>query len=118
MDTLYLFFAALPEALGLDLVADLTACFFAAGFIVGFDSEKQSMADAVFRLPRYFKDEKEHRDFAREISARLDAAGFDRDVERARCDRGDLRQQPAPGESTWARNSMSSSLALMMVAVR
>ena len=28
---------------------------------------KQSMADAVFRLPRYFKDEKEHRDFALEL---------------------------------------------------
>ena len=28
---------------------------------------KQSMADAVFRLPRYFADEKEHRDFALEL---------------------------------------------------
>ena len=28
---------------------------------------KQSMADAVFRLPRYFKDEQEHRDFALEL---------------------------------------------------
>ena len=28
---------------------------------------KQSMADAVFRLPRYFSDEKEHRDFALEL---------------------------------------------------
>jgi uncharacterized protein YtpQ (UPF0354 family) len=36
MGTVYLFFADLPEALGLDLVADLTGCFFAAGFIVVF----------------------------------------------------------------------------------
>ena len=36
MTTFYLFFAVLPEALGLDLVADLTVCFLAAGFIVGF----------------------------------------------------------------------------------
>src|ERR1700675_1699930 len=36
MGTFYLFFAVLPEALGLDLVADLMVCFFAAGFIVGF----------------------------------------------------------------------------------
>ena len=28
---------------------------------------KQNMTDAVFRLPRYFKDEKEHRDFALEL---------------------------------------------------
>jgi branched-chain amino acid transport system ATP-binding protein len=28
---------------------------------------KQSLLDAVFRLPRYFKDEKEHRDFALEL---------------------------------------------------
>ena len=28
---------------------------------------KQSMADAVFRLPRYLKDEREHRDFALEL---------------------------------------------------
>lgn len=28
---------------------------------------KQSLTDAVFRLPRYFKDEKEHRDFALEL---------------------------------------------------
>lgn len=28
---------------------------------------KQSMLDAVFRLPRYFKDEKVHRDFAMEL---------------------------------------------------
>ena len=28
---------------------------------------KQTMADAVFRLPRYFSDEKEHRDFALEL---------------------------------------------------
>ena len=36
MGIAYLFFAVLPDALGLDLVADLTACFFAAGFIVVF----------------------------------------------------------------------------------
>src|ERR1700704_5600957 len=36
MTTFYLFFAVLPEALGLDLVADLTVRFLAAGFIVGF----------------------------------------------------------------------------------
>src|SRR6266516_4276108 len=34
--TLYLFLAVLPEAFGFDLVADLTVCFLAAGFIVGF----------------------------------------------------------------------------------
>src|SRR5882672_5238866 len=34
--TVYLFLAVLPEALGLDLLADLTTCFFAAGFIVVF----------------------------------------------------------------------------------
>jgi len=34
--TLYLFLAVLPEAFGFDLVADLTARFLAAGFIVGF----------------------------------------------------------------------------------
>jgi len=28
---------------------------------------RQSLMDAVFRLPRYFKDEKEHRDFAMEL---------------------------------------------------
>ena len=28
---------------------------------------KQSLTDAVFRLPRYFKDEKEHREFALEL---------------------------------------------------
>ena len=28
---------------------------------------KQNLMDAVFRLPRYFKDEKEHRDFALEL---------------------------------------------------
>ena len=28
---------------------------------------KQNLTDAVFRLPRYFKDEKEHRDFALEL---------------------------------------------------
>ena len=28
---------------------------------------KQNLIDAVFRLPRYFKDEKEHRDFALEL---------------------------------------------------
>src|SRR5947208_2955825 len=33
--TAYLLFA-LPEAFGLDLVAALTGCFLAAGFIVGF----------------------------------------------------------------------------------
>lgn len=33
---------------------------------------KQNLADAVFRLPRYFKDEKEHRDFAMELLAIFD----------------------------------------------
>ncbi|MEO6051306.1 MAG: ABC transporter ATP-binding protein [Pyrinomonadaceae bacterium] len=28
---------------------------------------KQNLLDAIFRLPRYFKDEKEHRDFAMEL---------------------------------------------------
>ena len=36
MGTVYLFFAVLPEALGLDLVADLTVCFLVGGFMVGF----------------------------------------------------------------------------------
>jgi hypothetical protein len=36
MGTFYLFFAVLPEALGLDLVADLTVCFLEAGFMVVF----------------------------------------------------------------------------------
>src|ERR1700716_2231969 len=36
MGTFYLLFAVLPEALGLDLVADLIVCFLPAGFIVGF----------------------------------------------------------------------------------
>src|ERR1035437_5131015 len=43
MGTVYLFFAVLPEALGLNLVADLTGCFLAAGFIVGlFRSEEHT----------------------------------------------------------------------------
>ncbi len=33
---------------------------------------KQNLADAVFRLPRYFKDEKEHRDFAMELLSIFD----------------------------------------------
>jgi branched-chain amino acid transport system ATP-binding protein len=33
---------------------------------------KQSLTDAVFRLPRYFKDEKEHRDFALELLSIFD----------------------------------------------
>jgi branched-chain amino acid transport system ATP-binding protein len=33
---------------------------------------KQSLTDAVFRLPRYFKDEKEHREFALELLSIFD----------------------------------------------
>ena len=33
---------------------------------------RQSLTDAVFRLPRYHRDEKEHRDFARELLAIFD----------------------------------------------
>jgi branched-chain amino acid transport system ATP-binding protein len=36
---------------------------------------RQNMADAVFRLPRYFKDESEHREFAMEL---LQIFGLDR----------------------------------------
>jgi hypothetical protein len=36
MTTAYLLFAVLREALDFDLAADLTGCFLAAGFIVGF----------------------------------------------------------------------------------
>jgi hypothetical protein len=36
MTTTYLLFAVLPEALGFAFADALTACFLAAGFIVGF----------------------------------------------------------------------------------
>ena len=36
MTTAYLLFAVLPEALCFDFADDLTECFFAAGFMVGF----------------------------------------------------------------------------------
>jgi branched-chain amino acid transport system ATP-binding protein len=37
---------------------------------------KQTMVEAVFRLPRYFKDEKEHRDFAMELLEIFDLAKY------------------------------------------
>jgi branched-chain amino acid transport system ATP-binding protein len=37
---------------------------------------KQGMFDAIFRLPRYFKDEKEHRDFAMELLEIFDLAKY------------------------------------------
>ncbi len=37
---------------------------------------KQTMFEAVFRLPRYFKDEKEHRDFAMELLEIFDLAKY------------------------------------------
>ncbi len=37
---------------------------------------KQTMVEAIFRLPRYFKDEKEHRDFAMELLEIFDLAKY------------------------------------------
>ncbi len=37
---------------------------------------KQTMFESVFRLPRYFKDEKEHRDFAMELLEIFDLAKY------------------------------------------
>jgi branched-chain amino acid transport system ATP-binding protein len=37
---------------------------------------KQNMTDAVFRLPRYYKDEQEHRDFAIELLEIFDLAQY------------------------------------------
>src|SRR5258705_9654910 len=48
MATAYLLFAALPEALGLDLAADLCVCFLAAGFIVVFFAVGFLVAIACF----------------------------------------------------------------------
>src|SRR4051794_2822120 len=48
MPTGYLLFADLAEAFGLDLLVDFTACFFAAGFIVGFLAAGFLAAGACF----------------------------------------------------------------------